>query len=489
MPPSINPDDDSPASNGAAVGIGGVAGRVFEQLRRLRQRVDEVAESKVAAADLNVLAERISAEAGRVRSQLNGVTLPLAHDLHAMQSFAVETLVAAARLCGRGAHEGKGGFLSGFMREGDGVAKALGLLVEAYEISCLAGCSPPYGLWLLAHGLFHAACPSGRSAGDSARRSGAVVAYKRLLAINISQPESLTSSELLQVYRLLDDAACLAEIDVSANEAAPSNFWIDYAQDTPPVPAIRREPPPVEGLGYFSAIPLGQHLSKLLDSLEEAPADDGDNAWDVGLDAVRLSLFRRLRERWAMPPRREQPRRRSQYSVQVCIGLNPIWRRISDPEAAGRLAEWTVQNESPGGFAIMRLTGVTDTLVSGMSIALRKDARQPWAICVIRWVRSETPEQIELGLQLVSNSAIPVRIAFRTGASAAGPVRALVLPPLEAVRRHQAILAPLGTYTSRRFVLLHEGARLYVAQGRLLSLDMQTTSVELFQFEVDPYPI
>lgn len=137
----------------------------------------------------------------------------------------------------------------------------------------------------------------------------------------------------------------------------------------------------------------------------------------------------------------------------------------------------------------MRLTGVTDTLVSGMSIALRKDARQPWAICVIRWVRSETPEQIELGLQLVSNSAIPVRIAFRTGASAAGPVRALVLPPLEAVRRHQAILAPLGTYTSRRFVLLHEGARLYVAQGRLLSLDMQTTSVELFQFEVDPYPI
>ena len=137
----------------------------------------------------------------------------------------------------------------------------------------------------------------GRSAGDSARRSGAVVAYKRLLAINISQPESLTSSELLQVHRLLDDAACLAEIDVSANEAAPSNFWIDYAQDT------RRFPRFVVSHRrwrdrLFSAIPPGQHLSKLLDSLEEAPADDGDNAWDVGLDAVRLSLFRRLRERW-----------------------------------------------------------------------------------------------------------------------------------------------------------------------------------------------
>ena len=137
----------------------------------------------------------------------------------------------------------------------------------------------------------------------------------------------------------------------------------------------------------------------------------------------------------------------------------------------------------------MRLSGVADTLTSGMPIALRKNTDQPWSICVVRWVRSETPDQLELGLQLVSLAGIPVRIAFRTGASAAGPVRALVLPPLEAVRRHQAILAPLGTYTSRRFVLLHEGARLYVAQGRLLSLDMQTTSVELFQFEVDPYPI
>ena len=60
---------------------------------------------------------------------------------------------------------------------------------------------------------------------------------------------------------------------------------------------------------------------------------------------------------------------------------------------------------------------------------------------------------------------------------------------MEPVRRHAAFLAPAGTYTSRRFIFLREGAQLYVAQGRALGLDMQTTSVELFQYEIDPYPI
>ena len=66
---------------------------------------------------------------------------------------------------------------------------------------------------------------------------------------------------------------------------------------------------------------------------------------------------------------------------------------------------------------------------------------------------------------------------------------ALILPPLPALRRNQAILAPAGTYASRRFVLVHEGEHLYVAQARVLSLDMQTANVELFQYEIDPYPI
>jgi hypothetical protein len=66
---------------------------------------------------------------------------------------------------------------------------------------------------------------------------------------------------------------------------------------------------------------------------------------------------------------------------------------------------------------------------------------------------------------------------------------ALMLPPLPAVRQHQALVAPAGTYVSRRFSLVNDGEHLYIAQGRVLGLDMQTASIELFRYEIDPYPI
>ena len=66
---------------------------------------------------------------------------------------------------------------------------------------------------------------------------------------------------------------------------------------------------------------------------------------------------------------------------------------------------------------------------------------------------------------------------------------ALALPVMEPLRRHPAMLAVAGTYASRRFVFVREARTVYVAQARALGLDMQTPSVELFQYEIDPYPI
>ncbi|HQU88269.1 MAG TPA: hypothetical protein PLC58_06785, partial [Denitromonas sp.] len=210
----------------------------------------------------------------------------------------------------------------------------------------------------------------------------------------------------------------------------------------------------------------------------------------AGLPPGEISkLLRCLRERWAMPPRREQLRRRCQYEVEVCVGLRSIWKLKHAGEAAAEILNWRVVNESPGGYAIMSIEANTGSLSAGMAMAVRRATDSAWSICVVRWVRSDSPTQVELGLQTISSAATPVRIGFRGGDGPGEMVPALVLPPVAAVRRHQAILAPAGAYRSRRFLLVHEAERIYVAQGRLLSLDMQTSSVELFQFEYDPYPL
>ena len=378
--------------------------------------------------------------------------------------------------------------------------QALNLLADALWLAGMKGSVPRGGLWSEAHRILHLANVAAGSQKLPAElpRGPVQAAYKRLLALAAAQPEALTARELEWTVRYLDHCAWRAELSAQPRtELETWDYWIDPAQDTGPVATVRRAPPPVDGVLYYSAAELARGATAHLEQLEEVLSNSAEAIPDgdvpdlpAGLPLSDISkLLRCLRERWAMPPRREQNRRRKQYDVEVCIGLRAVWRMKHGGEAAAPIVKWRVVNESPGGYAIMSIQADTGSLASGMALALRRDPHVPWSVCLVRWVRSDSPEQVEIGLQVVSAAATPVRIGFRGSKAPGEMLPALVLPPLAGVRRHQAILAPAGAYRSRRFLLVHESERLYVAQGRLLSLDMQTASIELFQFEYDPYPL
>ncbi len=449
---------------------------------RLRARVARFGTGESDAGDLAGVGRRLSELALPLRARLVTAQLPLPRNCYAEAREMVDAQSDCARQYLRIAQELRSPYLYGFRGNGEVLEEGLNLLVDAFETCCVSGIIPPPGFWLASHGLYL------KSREEAC--TAAVDAYKRLLALATIQPESFAAGELVQVFGLVSAFASAGDV-VNGHGALPGQgwFWVDVAQDAPPVAIVRREPPPLDDLVYFSAASLARVVSDRLQRQGD-DAGDTDGAERAEVSSADEALLRRLRERWAMPPRRSQPRRRSEYQVQVCSGLDQIWERLVRGErASSPPLEWMVQNESPSGFAIMRVAGMGGSLSAGMAIALRREPVSPWSICVVRWIRSEQPEQVELGLQLVAQAAIPVRVAFRNGPSSKKPAHALVLPPLEAVRRHQAVLAPAGTYAARRFMLVHEGERLYVAQGRLLSLDMQTEAIELFQFEVDPYPI
>lgn len=457
------------------------AADVRDEIARLRAGIERLGRREQQQADLRGIGTRLAEVVGPMRAKLVGALLPLSQAGFAEVRSAVDAEIAFAELCLRIVREMRSPFLIGFRNNAEVVREAVTLLADAFETCAVAGIVVPQGFWHTAHALYACARDDGFDE--------ALPPYKRLLALATIQPESFTSAELVEVFALVRALSDLGELVAGVGEPPGQGwFWIDLAQDAAPVAVVRRDPPPVDDLAYFSAAPLARAAGE---RLAKRSATTGDPTADPQLaDGSGEGLLRRLRERWAMPPRRAQPRRRNEYPVQVCTGLDEIWQRLVRGEArSSPPLEWMVQNESPGGFSIMRVAGSASGLSAGMALGLRREGFANWAICVVRWIRSEQPDQVELGLQLVAQTAIPVRVAFRSGISAKAPVRALVLPPLAAVRRHQAVLAPAGTYAARRFVLIQEGERLYVAQGRLLSLDMQTEAVELFQFEVDPYPI
>lgn len=443
---------------------------------------------------------------GRLKPRLQSVALPLPRELHAAAVDLVAALIELAGGLRRLAELTRERWRP--VRRADPdvlVARALALVHEAYLTAGLSGAVPPEGLWRTVYQIAQAgdgfvgvrAARRDSAAGEAGHR------LKCLLALAVLQPESLTARELTWadefIAGLADDAALASE----PIQPLASSFWIDPTLDSPPVASLRN-PPAGEGARvYFSAYAMSRGVAAQVDWLKTRVGEtqagglerDGEllepdvAGLPLGLTPTEaLSLMERMRDRWAQPPNRGQQRRPHQYSAQVCIGLRAIWELTRGGAAAGRVGEWMVFNESPGGFAIMSVGGLTGSLTAGMAVALRRDSAHPWSICIVRWIRSDNPEQVELGLQLLAQTCTPVSIGFRGGDSRV-TTPALILPPVPALRRNQAILAPAGTYASRRFVLVHEGEHLYVAQARVVSLDLQTANVELFQYEIDPYPI
>ncbi|MCK9259389.1 MAG: hypothetical protein RBT39_07855 [Azoarcus sp.] len=486
------PDDDPVADLAALRHYEPVAG---DRALTVAQREELLALLQIRAKDI----------CGRFRPRLLTASLPLSREIHRPAMELIDTLLSIADHYRVVATELQRHWLWTRRQElVDLSARALELIGEACILGTMSGAVVPFGLWQHAHVLWLAGGMREHlagSAGADARVAALCVQYRRVMTIAVSQPESLTARELQWLFDYLDTAAGDADLSAQALQPESTSYWLDLAQDNPPIAVVRQKPQDGRDILYFSPQGICRRVGEQIAWLEERVLEaevvglerDGElldpetSGLPEGLTPVEvLSLLRRLRDRWAAPPQRAQSRRKHQYSVQVCAGLKTIWNIGRGTESA--VAEWMVFNESPGGYAILCVGGVDSALSAGMLLALRRESSLGWSVCVVRWIRSDNPDQVELGLQVVSQGFSPVQVGFR-GSDVRTMTPALMLPPLPAVRQHQALVAPAGTYVSRRFSLVNDGEHLYIAQGRVLGLDMQTASIELFRYEIDPYPI
>ena len=468
------------------------ADEVVDDLQALRARLGELLRNKGQKDE----ALRCCLEGGavrgldisaRIRAQLQQSSLPLPSALH-RASTGISTALAEMAQWLESLQPGSAPDSCASRR------LALALCSEAFVVAAMSADTAPPGLWKLANGMVV------ELEGDAS--------YFIMAALAAASPESLTARQLAWIADFLRNG--LPELKLqSEGESLVGGWWIEPGTDAAPVSVARRGAPAGGDVRHFSLVPLARVLGEHVEHLEAVIAA-AENTGDVpevelldadeddlppGLTPVELlSLLRTLRERWVSSPLRMQARRPQHYAIQVCLGLRGLWELGRGRGEDGRVLEWQVLNESPGGYAIMCVTetGANASrpaeIVAGIVLGVRRQAGGAWAVCVVRWVRSEASGRIELGLQVLAPSYHAVQVAFR-GATLKGVVPALALPAMEPMRRHAAFLAPAGTYASRRFVFVREGARVYVAQGRALGLDMQTASIELFRYEIDPYPI
>ncbi|MFH1871123.1 MAG: hypothetical protein ABIK82_17520 [Pseudomonadota bacterium] len=364
-------------------------------------------------------------------------------------------------------------------------------LSRQFIAALLVAIPMPTSFWRNFQALYHCAHRSVDPTATLPVEISAIHArFRAMLALTAAQPEGLAPREIVFLAEYLETHAALARIDMMCPESAGDWFWLDANLDQPPV-ALERMRPAGQNCLFFRFGELAEQATRHLDQLNDGvpPASLGLPLQAAGADY--RNALERARKCWAAPRRRTFNRRAQSLPVEVCTQLSSLWSSLesgSHQEADSCACEltysdWTILNDGPSGYAIVHVVGGITGIVAGCAVGLRTGNGAAWQICLVRWARSKSSSQLELGLEVLAPSAIPVRIQALGNRNSEPPVPALLLPPLPSLNRSEAILAMRGDYNARPFTLLQERAdNLLVAECMPQRSLIETSSVEVFEF-------
>jgi len=363
------------------------------------------------------------------------------------------------------------------------VIRAMQLLSRRLALGYRMYATNPKGVWLELHELYQFALRRGlanRSLPDEPDTP--VRVYRDALLVAFAEPLKLMQGDLDRVTAWLARFGSLATLgSAGQSRGGQGVFLIKPQRDVPGYALAKRHHPMPQGHDLMlSTLPLADAL---LDQLARVAA--GESARSLGLpddadDAAFRDLLGRLVKHWGAVPNRRFTRLRTHARVEVSIGIRGIWDFLHQKPPASKSGEWMVTNESPRGFALLHVGGPIEPVRVGEVVGLRTRDSRTCHVCVVRWVLSDSPEHLELGLEELAPTAraVSLRSAHTPRPDESQPV--LLLPEVPALNQAPAILAPLFPLDSTCELNLGDlQSRLRVRATRLLE---RTVSVQVVQF-------
>jgi hypothetical protein len=361
------------------------------------------------------------------------------------------------------------------------VLRAMEVLARRLEVAYRTYATSPKGVWSELHELYQFGMRRGLATraleGDGATP---LTVYRSALLLAYAEPLKLMQGDLDRVVRWIERFGDRAALGPSPQQRGAQGLFLVKAQRDVPGYALskRHHPLPQPHDLVLNTLPLAELL---LDQVARLSAGEGAEALglpDAG-DAYR-DLMGRLIKHWGAVPNRRFTRLRTHARVEIRVGIRGIWEFLDKGAAANASSgEWMVTNESPRGFALMHVGGPIDSIRVGEVIGLRTREASTCHVCVVRWVLSDNPEHLELGLEELAPTARPVSIrSSREDGAGVEPV--LLLPEVPSLNQAPALLAPLVPLDSTCELNLGElHSKLRVRATRLLE---RTVSVQLVQF-------
>ncbi|MDP3540601.1 MAG: hypothetical protein Q8S26_18035 [Azonexus sp.] len=370
--------------------------------------------------------------------------------------------------------------------------RAMHAIAWQIRISHLVAAPTSVGRWQQLHAAYSTARRLGLDNHPGPRGGTSIKrVYTDILLAAIAQPASFSSAELEFISDYIECLPQAIELSTEPPTDSAAIFWIDLDRDFSAHALIRRVPAAEAHIFYFACDSVAQEATR-----HHSELSTGVPAATLGLPAFAdthagKGVLLRLANLWGNPLKRKFPRRRQSYRANLCLGLDNLWQLIKAPAANIETSEWMVTNESPDGYALMHMSGHTESLRIGDIVALQAldehiETPPAWRVCVIRWAISENPEHVELGLQLIAPKAIAARI-LRPYELGADSIAALILPETPPLRPLESLVVHTGALKEGRgrIVVLVETENLSVREVRTTGLDEQTSSIEVFSVSTD----
>jgi hypothetical protein len=363
------------------------------------------------------------------------------------------------------------------------VLRAMQLLAQRLMLGYRMYATNPKSVWQELHELYQFALRRGL-ANRTLIENGEtpLMVYRTALLLAFAEPLKLMPGDLDRLVAWLARFGHQATVAPAGQQKSGQGlFLIKMQRDVPGYALSKRHHPVPHGHDLLlNTLPLAETLLAQLGRLAADETAESIALPAAADDPAFRDLMGRLVKHWGAVPNRRFTRLRTHARVEICVGIRGIWEFLNSRGAA-RLSsgEWMVTNESPRGFALMHVKGAIEPIRVGEVIGLRTRDSQTCHICVVRWVLSDNPEHLELGLEELAPTARPVSI--RNTRDAAQEVeRVLLLPEVPSLNQAPAILAPLFPLDSTCELNLGDlQSRLRVRATRLLE---RTVSVQLVQF-------
>jgi hypothetical protein len=238
--------------------------------------------------------------------------------------------------------------------------------------------------------------------------------------------------------------------------------YVDLAS---PGPAVRlfKGVKPKATLRYFGAGNGLAGLKQLMGKVQqEGVLPQGVNlGGDYGKDDV-IGTFRHLARYWSdRPPARSAERRTSTGRLTVVPGLKDILKALEPSEddtldfslSQGPGESWIVENVSDGGYGAAIPAIASDWLRVGALVGLQGEESRYWSIGLIRRIVRDEHQQRHVGIQVLTRTAIPVRLAVSQALSFTDvdrdAARAILLPTGPDAQGEMGIIMRNGLFNGR----------------------------------------